>query len=72
MVTESAREEKILDLLRQVEDETGSSAEREKYFTSAIMTLVQLYCGIDDVINSITIRGEDATGDKYVIKIVQD
>jgi hypothetical protein len=69
-------EKKYVKILEKIQNicyvcELSTLEERQKKYATAILTLVQYFCGMHDVIHSITIKAENDAGKKYTIKITQ-
>lgn len=55
--------------LKALVETLESYTEREKMYKSTILTPVNYFLGIDDVVEEIVIKAENDKGEKYVIVI---
>jgi predicted SpoU family rRNA methylase len=61
-------EKKVSELIIKLGD-LCEGEDRHKKYASAILTLIQYFCGVNDFVKSVTIKAEDARGEPYEIVI---
>ena len=66
----SPKDHELLKKIQNIVDLCETSGdERQKKYATAILTMVQYFCGLNDYVKSVIISAESDRGKKYVIKI---